>query len=284
MAAAGGRLVVGVDGSPDAERALAWALGVAGPLGASVHVLHGSPLLLGDTSPAATQRAMSRYAAEVLDRARKAAHDLGTEVTTEAVDLGGAEALVQASRDAAAVVVGARGHGRVSGALIGSVSQHVARHAESPVVVVREPADPAARTVVVGVDEGPASRGATAFAFRFAEALAAPLLALHAWEDPDLDRSGVVLPLRPELDAEMQRAELSALDEELAPQRERHPGVVVSRDVVPTHPQRLLVDASHHAGLVVVGSRGRGGFTGLLLGSVSQAVLHSAACPVAVVR
>lgn len=146
MAAAAGRLVVGVDGSPDADRALAWALGVAGPLGASVHVLHGHPLLLGDTSPATTPRAISRYAAEVLDRARKAAHDVGAEVTTEEVELGGAEALVEASRDAAAVVVGARGHGRVSGALVGSVSQHVARHAESPVVVVREPADPAART------------------------------------------------------------------------------------------------------------------------------------------
>jgi nucleotide-binding universal stress UspA family protein len=283
MTAVERRLVVGVDGSPDGDRALAWALGIAGALDASVHVVHGHELLLGDTS-AAGQRPTTRFAAEVLDRARKTAHEVGVEVTTEAVELGGAEALVTASRDAVVVVVGARGHGRVSGALTGSVSQHVTRHAHCPVVVVREPADPAARTVVVGVDEGASSRGAVAFAFRLAAALTAPVLALRAWQDPALDRSGVVLPLRPELDAEMRGAELAALDTELAPQRDQHPGVVVSRDVVPTHPQRLLVDASQHAAVVVVGSRGHGGFAGLLLGSVSQAVLHTAACPVAVVR
>lgn len=284
MADAVGRLVVGVDGSPDAGRAMAWALDVAGPLGASVHVLHGRPPLPGDTSLAAGRPWMPPSAAGVLEGARKLAHEAGVEVTAEEVGLRGAEALVAASRGATAVVVGARGHGRVSGVLVGSVSQHVTRHAHSPVVVVREPADPAARSVVVGVDERRSSGGAIAFAFRFAEALHAPLLALHAWQDTALDRSGVVLPLRPELDPEVQHAELTALDGALEAQRQGHPGVVLSRDVVPAHPQRLLVDASQHASLLVVGSRGRGGFAGVLLGSVSQVVLHSAACPVAVVR
>lgn len=280
-----GRLVVGVDGSPDSDRALDWALSRARRLDAAVHVVHASPPLVADVDPAAAREALADHDRQIIARAAERARFApDVTFTTEVSPHGVVEALLAASEEATALVVGARGHARVSGALLGSVSQHVARHATCPVVVVRDSADHAARTVVLGVDDTPTSQAASDFAFRIAEAEAAPILALRAWHDPALDRSGVVLALKAELDAEVRRAELAMLDQALAPWRDKHPGVVVSRDVVPAHPARLLSDASQHAALVVVGSRGRGGFAGLLLGSVSQSLLHSAACPVAVAR
>jgi nucleotide-binding universal stress UspA family protein len=285
MAASRPRLVVGVDGSPDSDRALEWALDYAGALDAVVHVLHAEPVALAADTPAAVRADVADRARRVIDRATQLARTAPlVDVTTEEVATSGAEALVGAGTGAAAVVVGARGHGRVSGALLGSVSQHVARHATCPVVVVREQADRASRTVVVGADAEGTSRHALEFAFGLAQARTAPLLVLRAWHNRALDRSGVVLALREELDAEMRVGELRSLGDDLAPLQQQHPGVVVSQDVVPGHPQRVLADASEHAALVVVGSRGRGGFSGLLLGSVSQALLQHAHCPVAVVR
>jgi nucleotide-binding universal stress UspA family protein len=236
-------------------------------------------------TPTSTREEVADHAQRVLERAAQIARTTPeVEVTTEEVALRGAEALVAASEGATAVVVGARGHGRVAGALLGSVSQHVARHAVCPVVVVREPADRSSRTIVVGVDEGPSSRHAVDFALRVAEAEKAPVLALRAWHDAALERSGVVLALRQDLDEELRRAETASVDAVLTPAMADHPGVVVTTDVVAAHPQRVLTDASQHAALVVVGTRGRGGFSGLLLGSVSQALLQHAHCPVAVVR
>jgi nucleotide-binding universal stress UspA family protein len=279
------RFVVGVDGSPDGDRALDWALFRASRLGAAVHVVHAGTASLAAAEPRSVRDAAAEHEQQVRAQALGRA-DAMTQVplTFEQSPLRPAEALIRAAGDATAVVVGARGHGRMTGALLGSVSQHVARHAPCSAVVVREASDVAARTVVVGVDDSPASRPAVDLAFELADAEAAPLLALRAWQDPSLDRSGVVLALKPELDDELHRTELASLDAALAASREKHPGVAVTRDVVPAHPQRLLTDASEHAALVVVGCRGRGGFPGLLLGSVSQSLLQYAACPVAVAR
>lgn len=94
----------------------------------------------------------------------------------------------------------------------------------------------------------------------------------------------MVLDLRPKLDAETHSPALAALDLALAEFTGTHPGVVVSRDVRPVHPQRLLADASEHAALLVVGSRGRSVLVAMLLGSVSQSMLQHASCPVAVAR
>jgi nucleotide-binding universal stress UspA family protein len=160
------------------------------------------------------------------------------------------------------------------------------------VVVVRPPADQLSRTVVLGVDQAldgpgrlaPGSVRAAAFAFAYAEATGAPLTVLHAWQDRDLDRSGVILPLKEELDAEERGAAVRELDQALEHCVKEHPAVEVTLDVRPVHPQRLLTDASQRAALLVVGSRGRSTVPGLLLGSVSQATLHRASCPVAVVR
>lgn len=283
MAAKRPRLVVGVDGSPDADRALEWALTQARCLGCVVHVLHGTPAALAVDVAADVRADLAEASRVVLDRARQlAATARDVDVVTSEVATEGAAALVGASEGAWAVVVGARGHGRLAGALLGSVSQHVARHAASPVVVVREPADRSSRTVVVGVDAHGTSTHAVAFSLEVAESRSAPLLAVRAWQEPT--HRVAPGPVPPGLTAERRAAERDLLAHELAPSRSDHAGVVVSVDVVPGHPQRVLTDASQHAGLVVVGSRGRGGFAGLLLGSVSQSLLQHAVCPVAVVR
>lgn len=285
MTEAAARVVVGVDGSPDGARALDWALVHAAAIGASVHLMNAisSPLPL-DTPSAGVHQA-TEHAQRVLRDALVAAEQTtGVAVTAETVTGSPAEVLLAASRDATTIVVGARGHGRVSGALLGSVSQHVSRHAFCPVVVVRQAADPQARTVLLGLDRGGSSEAAARFASAFAAAHRAPLLALRAWQDEALDRSAVVLMLRPDLDEELERAELKDMDSVLAPVLEHHPNLPFESTVVLEPPQRALVDGSQHAALVVVGSRGRGGFAGLLLGSVSQHVLQHASCPVAVAR
>jgi nucleotide-binding universal stress UspA family protein len=167
--------------------------------------------------------------------------------------------------------------------MLGSVSQHVARHADCPVVVVREPEDHSATRIVVGVDGGPAGEAALGFAFDEAARRGSPLTAVQSYGEHTLSGTGVVLPMeRPagEVRATYER-ELYAL---LVPWKEKFPDVTVRAEVVPGHPVRLLRDVSERAALVVVGSRGRGGFASLLLGSVSTGVLHRARCPVVVVR
>lgn len=278
---AGAPLVVGVDGSPDSVRALDWAVAVAEQLQLPVRVLHS-------TGPQHGNGSAERLLADVLTR--RGAGGLVAAAADD--DQDPVRMLVEAGQGATAVVLGARGHGRVAGALSGSVSQHVAHLAPCPVVVVREPADPAARTIVLGVDESPddpfgfsaGAHHAAEFAFWLADGTGAPLTVLRAWQDRDLDRSGIVLPLRADLDASDREAAIRGLDRSLQRLVAKHPDVAVSRDVRPAHPQRLLVDASMHAGLVVVGSRGRGAVAGMLLGSVSQSLLQHAACPVAIVR
>jgi nucleotide-binding universal stress UspA family protein len=161
--------------------------------------------------------------------------------------------------------------------VLGSVSQHVTRHASCPVVVVRAPYHPDAERVVVGVDGSTGSRKALEFAFDHASRSGAPVTAIHAWRD------GARGDAREGLVEEIRAAE-RILAEALAGFADQYPDVKVTTEAVPVVPQRVLADASQAASLVVVGSRGLGAFAGLLLGSVSQSVLHHAQCPVAVVR
>ena len=190
--------------------------------------------------------------------------------------------LTAESERAQLVVIGDRGLGGVTGLLLGSVATALAAHAESPVVVVRgddEDPDPSA-PIVVGVDGSPVSEAALAFAFDAAAARGVPLVAVHTWWDVSVDPA-----MAPLLDWDaIERDERRLLAERLAGWGEKYPDVRVQRVVLRDRPAHALVEQSRGAQLVVVGSRGRGGFTGLLLGSVSHAVLQRAQCPVAVVR
>ena len=190
-------------------------------------------------------------------------------------------ALQAESADAALVVLGDRGLGGFTGLLLGSVAVSLAAHAACPVVVVRGPefdaSAPRVEPVVVGVDGSPASEAA--FAFAAAALHAVPLVAVHAWCDLVVDPT--VAPL---LDDALESDEREVLAERLAGWSQEYLDVDVRRLVVRDRPARALVQESASAQLVVVGSRGRGGLAGMLLGLVSHALLHHAHCPVAVVR
>jgi nucleotide-binding universal stress UspA family protein len=158
----------------------------------------------------------------------------------------------------------------------------LAAHAECPVLVARGRADPAG-DVLVGVDGSPAGEPAVGFAFDEAALRGTDLTALHAWTHPVRGEPGDLLPLVYDA-ADVEAEEERLLAEALAGWRDKYLDVTVRRQLVRGHTRQALIDATEQAQLVVVGSRGRGGFTGLLLGSVSQAVLHHAACPVAIVH
>jgi nucleotide-binding universal stress UspA family protein len=189
--------------------------------------------------------------------------------------------LTAESERAQLVVIGDRGLGGVTGLLLGSVAAGLGAHAKSPLVVVRGDQDPDPEApVVVGVDGSPLSEAALAFAYEAAAARGVPLVAVHTWREAvgDLDVASVL-----DWDAvETEEAELLA--ERLAGWGEKYPDVPVRRVVTKDRPAHTLVERSRGAQLVVVGSRGRGSFTGLVLGSVSHAVLYRSHCPVAVVR
>jgi nucleotide-binding universal stress UspA family protein len=146
-------------------------------------------------------------------------------------------------------------------------------HAHCPVVVVPEPEhitqEPA--YYVVGVDGSEHSAAAVDVAFEEAALRGAQLRALYVWEPG---------PLRIFDEYAPQQKARQLLSEIVAGRHARYPEVDLRHELLVGHPVQVLTDASAHALGLVVGTRGHGGFTGMLLGSVSQGVLHHARCPV----
>ncbi len=282
-------ILVAYDGSADAKHALQWAAHESLRSSVPVRVLAVNEILpptwggvagMGMGMGVVTEGYVLDSNA-VLEEATKALADAGVASATTAHRTGAVvEELLRAAGSASVLVVGSQGHRAAGEALMGSVSQHVARHATCPVVVVREPHDATARRIVVGIDGSSTSAGALDFACRRAEDTHETVVAIHGWHvrAPSTD-VWAGAPRSVDVGA---RERLLA--ESVAGVREDHPDVRLEQEVVLVAPERCLVDASASASLVVVGSRGLGYFSGLLLGSVSQAVLHRATCPVAVVR
>jgi nucleotide-binding universal stress UspA family protein len=237
-----------------------------------------SPALLGAPGEAVRQDA-ARIVREGIERARKAAP--AVPVTGTLFNGSAAAALVELSQTAALAVIGDRGHGGFTGLLAGSVAVELAAHAACPVLVARGRRDPTG-PVLLGVDGSPANDPAVGFAFEEAALRGVPLVALHAWTQPVPAYPGDMLPVVYDV-PEVEGEEARVLAEALAGWCEKYPDVVVRRRLVRDRVRPTLIEATDRAQLVVVGTRGRGGFAGLLLGSVSQAVLHHAACPVAIV-
>jgi nucleotide-binding universal stress UspA family protein len=196
-----------------------------------------------------------------------------------------AHALIEASADADLLVVGSRGHGTFTALLLGSVSRQVATHAKCSTVIVRAAADPQSRDVVVGVDGSQPSLRALEFAFQTADRHGLRLRVLHTWDVPPVGAiTGVPTFSPPEFIRELRDSEARVAAEALAGHSDRFPDVEVVAELQQGGPVQVLTEASEHAALVVVGTRGRGGFLGLLLGSVSHGTAHHAHCPVAVIR
>ena len=278
-------ILVAYDGSADAQRALLWAAAESLRTGTPVHVLAVNeilpPMWGGVGGMAVVTEGFVLDCAALLEQAAKTLAEEGVSTATTEQRTGHVvNELLRAAESASVLVVGSSGHGRAGETLLGSVSQHLARHATCPVVVVREPRDSEARRIVVGIDGSRTSMAALEYACRLAETTGETVVAIHGWHvrAPSTD----VWSSDPRTVETTERELLLA--ESIAGVRTDHPDVELEQETVLVAPERCLVDASASASLLVVGSRGLGFFSGLLLGSVSQAVLHRATCPVAVVR
>ncbi|RVW06767.1 universal stress protein [Rhodococcus spongiicola] len=283
-------VVVGVDGSDAAQAAVVWAARMCADRNLSLRIIHalnfssytyGAPYL----DVAGIFDWMEDEGKEILARAAAAAREVSPDldISTEISTLGGARWLVSLSEDSRALVLGASGSGAAGG--IGSTAVNAASHGVCPVVVVhqRNGEVPSDGPVVVGIDGSPTSERATAVAFDEAAQRGVPLVAIHAWSDTPHGtlaggRSAIVDPRAFE---DAQQVELA---ERLAGWSERYPDVEVRRELYIDGPRTHLLAWSQKAQLVVVGSRGRGGFRGLLLGSTSNELVQKAKCPVMVVR
>jgi len=277
-------VVVGVDGSEQATLAVRWAAEEAARRGRPLRLVHAGrttvPRPLSAEELAAVREQVNSWLTLAREAASAVAPDVPVEVAT--VDTEAVEGLLRESASAALLVVGNRGRGGFAGLLAGSTSVALAGRATCPVVVVRGDG-PVDGSVVVGVDGTPAGEAAIEFAFEAAGARDAELVAVHCWADPAVV-AGVAAGVFT-IDYELYEQEAGqVLAERLAGWREKYPTVPVTRAVVRDHPTHALLHFAERARLVVVGSRGRGGFAGLVLGSTSQYLLHHAPCAVAVVR
>ena len=301
-------IVVGYDGTPSARLALEWAAETARQLGKPLTIMHSVSLSMVPAFPAVDVSQVE----PIVEQAAKSLVEEGAERASSVLEaaeirtqywLGSpAGQLVEASRDADLLVVGSRGRGRVRAGILGSTSYAVAAHAHCPVVVLRGPGEFAdgdddldhvrpvrpgpEHPVVVGVDGSDISTRAVEAAATWAQREHAPLhivavaqtAPLEAWAYAETVRSGTdePNPLRAQAEQAAQRAASRV--------RSEHPGVDVKVGVLNGDPGRVIAELGGHAGLVVIGSRGHGGFAGMLLGSVSHRVIHDAVCPVMVVR
>lgn len=290
MAQRAGRTVVaGVDGSDSALAAVRWAAREARSLRLPLRLVNACPWPehhFGQVPLGLDYRkAFVRVAREHLLTAAEEAVETapGVEVARQVIISYPLPALIAESKRAQMVVVGNRGLGGITGLLVGSVAVGLAARGACPVVVVRgEPpvAPDPPRPVVVGVDGSERSEAALAFGFEAASARAVPLVAVLAW---DYRRVGPIFGERPTWEA-IEDSQRRVLAERLAGWGDKYPEVTVRRVVSKGHPAHCLLAHAGRAQLVVVGSHGRGGLSGLLLGSVSQSLLRHAPCPVAVVR
>lgn len=280
-------IVVGVDGSPTSDLALDWAVAEATRRKLPLHIIHafsyGYPK---------TKTGFGHSVDDLKQIARGVRKDAVTRASSANPDLtitwaesayGPAPTLVVASEVASTVVVGARGLSSVRGVLVGTVSLQVATHAHCPAVVVHDMPTPVPGSpVVVGVDGSALSANAISFAFEQASSRGVGLTVVHAWWLEYVEgAAAAVWTVDWQQFAEEEQVLVA---ESLAGWQDKYPDVEVHRHSVRGLPVDALVRQSESACLVVVGTRGRGGFKGLLLGSVSQGVMHRAQCPVAIVH
>lgn len=283
-------VVVGVDGSAPSKQALRWAAQEAIRCGARLDVVHAwtVPYAMypdGFADPKPYEAA----GAAVLDdavRSLSEAAAVPTDVHPLLIDDLPVNALLQAAVGGDLLVVGSRGHGGFVGLLLGSVSQRCVTHAPCPVAVVPPTwtADTSGR-VVVGVDGSDASSDALHWAVAEAGRRAARLDVVNAYEYLQITVSPYV-PTVPVDRDELEKSSQALLEDMVsgALAEAVTPDLPVEVKPSPDGAAHALLDVARGADLLVVGSRGRGTFRGLLLGSVSQQCVHHATCPVVVVR
>lgn len=289
-----GAAVVGVDGSDVSKGAVAYAAKTAAGRGIKLHVVmaYSIPSTMFAEGMAPPQQLVDHFekeaepaVQEAIQIARDAAPEL--EITGAVAEGNPAQLFIEYSREAKMIVLGSRGLGALKGVVLGSVSAHVATNAFCPVIVTK--ADTVANInesgpVVVGVDGSDNSIRATEWAFSAAKARGTSVLAVHTWMDPEVQAAAAGVILSEDDLERLSGEQRTMLDDALGNLREQYPDVEVETLVTEDRATRVLVEKSRDAQLVVVGSHGRGTFTGMLLGSTSRSLLQASYCPVMVVR
>jgi nucleotide-binding universal stress UspA family protein len=284
-------IMVGIDGSAESDAAVRWAAHDAAIRGLPLTVVHvESPAAATWSQAPVLEESAGEQLAEgrsLLAHASTIARDaiadtaqvhITGELLSSATPV---PTLVEQSKDAELIVVGSRGRGALSRSILGSVSAGLISHAHCPVALIRHDdpqlPHPAQGPILVGID-GSTSDLATAIAFEEASLRHAELIALHSWNDVDMNAI-------PGYDwSPTTTKEGHLLDEALAGWRERYPDVSVQNRLVSDRAAHAIVEASESAQLVVVGTHGGGALAGMLLGSVSNAVVQAVHTPVIVAR
>lgn len=285
-------VVVGADGSVSATAAIRWAAREASMRKVPLTIVHvnavsaAAAALVAWPAGQVPEQVLEQQEdearvllADAVGIAEECAQDRQRLAVSSEMFLGWpVPTLVKLSEDAELMVVGCRGRTALRRALLGSVSSGLIRHAHCPVAVIHGEAAPASRLpVLLGVDGSPSSESATAIAFDEASWRNVDLIALHVWSDADMPAFSMEW-------ADVEAAAHRALSERLAGWQDRYPDVSVTKRVEFERPAHQLLELSEGAQLVVVGSHGRGGFAGMVLGSVSSAVAEAAHVPVIVAR
>ncbi|GAA4968060.1 universal stress protein [Nonomuraea thailandensis] len=278
-----GLVIVGVDGSAAAAAAVEWAADDASRTGAELRIVHAldrHPYNIAGVVALGPEDVLLRGAAKVLEAAEAIARSRQptVQVVPQLVEGRPADVLQEQAQQADELVIGDRGLGGFTRALLGSVTMKTAGQAPCPVVVVRAGSRERIGEIAVGVDDSDSCEPAIAYAFAQAGLRGATLRLIHAWQVP-------VHAFAPEIYFDVDEIHATRHEmvrERVAPWEARHPEVELVEDVQNAHPVDALTGTA--CDLLIVGSHGRGAFGSLLLGSVSRGVLHHASCPVAVVR
>ena len=288
-------IVVAVDGSEASAAAVRWAANAAAKRGEPLRLAasYTMPQFLYAEGMVPPKELFEELETETLELVQQA-RDIALEVAPD-IHIGHTVAegspidfLLEMSKNVTMIVMGSRGLGGLSGMVMGSVSAAVVSHAHCPVVVVRSDSDVTESTkygpIVVGVDGSDVSQKATEYAFVEAQARRCPLVAVHTWMDMQVQASLAGLSAAEQQWEEVEKEQTELLSKRLEDYCARYPEVEVTKLVTRDRPVRALSEAAQKAQLLVVGSHGRGGFKGMLLGSTSRALLQSAPCPMMVVR
>ena len=280
-------ILVGVDGSHASYKATWWAANYAKHMGLSLQIVCAYSLpSYAAVSFDATYTAMGddnaahSDAQEILSKAKAIADEQGVEATTLIVTGDPASVFVELSRNYNLIVIGNRGKGGLAERLLGTTSSSLPAYAYCPIVVVPYTDDDGnlmhlnntITKVAVGSDESKWGLKALEIAANFAA----------AW-DAELDVISAVPNMKGSDDEGVMASFKDDLEVRIKPLEEAHPDLKINKQIVPGPAVGALTKASYDHDVVVVGSRGRGGFTGLLLGSTSQGLLQHAVGPVYVV-
>ncbi|KQU56280.1 hypothetical protein ASG84_21255 [Rhodococcus sp. Leaf278] len=282
-------IVVGIDGSAEAEAAARWAARYADKVHATVRLVHAVPV--GDwygsaafVDGGALERDLRAMGRAQLVRAEAAIHDVAPAVTVETAAVDGTIASYVADAGADMVVLGSRKSNAIRDLTLGSNSLRVVTHAHCPVLLLRGENErvEAVRPIVVGIDGSEQSDRALGIAFEMADNLGAPVVAVNYWGFPAQPGLGTGFE---GIDwVGIREHEKRWLDTHVETMHEKYPGVTLTTVSAQSSPTRGLRAMSATASMLVVGSRGRGALRGAILGSVGQNLVHHADCSVMIVR